>query len=78
MGGDGVLVRVDGVFGGVQAGRRQSRVGRGWREAGVDGGDKGEVVLVFVEVGRRGRESFGEGVEEGGVEWSEGQFVDDV
>lgn len=55
-------------------------MGRGFGSggAGVDGGDDGEVVLVFVEVGVGGGVGFVEGVEEGGVEGSEGEFVDDV
>ena len=68
--GDGVLVR-DDCGGGGGGG-----VGRGG--AGVDCGDDGEVVLVFVEVGGGGGVGSVEGVEEGGVEGSEGEFVDGV
>lgn len=52
--------------------------GFGGRGAGVDCGHDGEVVLVFVEVGGCRGVGFVEGVEEGGVEGAEGEFVDDV
>ena len=84
--GRGVLVRDDGVAGAVV--RREGRivrfVGRGGRQrrrgggTGVDGGDDGEVVLEFVEVVVRGGGGAVEGVEEGRVEGTEGEFVDDV
>lgn len=50
--------------------------GRG--SSGVDCGDDGEVVLVLVEVGAGCGVSFVEGVEEGWVEGTEGEFVDYV
>lgn len=81
--GRGVLVRDDGVAGAVV--RREGRIvrvvgrgRRGGRGAGVDGGDDGEVVLKFVEVVVRGGGGAVEGVEEGRVEGTEGEFVDDV
>lgn len=85
--GRGVLVRDDGVARAVirREGRRVVRVvgrgGRQWRRgggAGVDGGDDGEVVLEFIEVIVRGGGGAVEGVEEGRVEGTEGEFVDDV
>lgn len=45
---------------------------------GVGGGDDGDVVLVFEEVGWSGADGVVEGVEEGRVEGAEGEFVDDV
>lgn len=85
VGGRGVLVRDDGVAGAVVW--REGRVGAlavcggfggSSGGAGVDCGDDGEVVLVFVEVGGRGCVGAVEGVEEGRVEGPEGEFVDDV
>ena len=46
--------------------------------AAEEGGDYGEVVLVFEEVGRSCGDCVVEGVEEGGVEGAEGEFVDYV
>lgn len=66
-GSHGVLVGEDGAARGVAGG-----------PAGVDGRDEGEVVLVFLEVGGCAGESAVEGVEEGGVEGAEGEFVDYV
>lgn len=59
----------------VGHGGRRRRGGRG---TGVDGGDDGEVVLEFVEVVVRGGGGAVERVEEGRVEGTEGEFVDDV
>lgn len=73
LGGDGVLVRDDGVFVSVEVGR-----GGGGEGAGVDGGHDGEVILEFEEVERGGVEGAVERVEEGGVEGAEGEFGDDV
>ena len=71
--GHGVLIREDGVAGEFFA-------FWGWQfgvgGAGVDCGDDGEVVLEAVEVGFCCGEGAVEGVEEGGVEWAEGEFVD--
>ena len=85
LAGRGVLVRDDGVAGGVVGwkwgvlvfwGGRQGRRRRG--RAGEGCGDDGEVVLVFVEVVRGGGVGAVEGVEEGRVEGTEGEFVDYV
>ena len=66
--GHGVLVCEDGA----------GRVGRARGVDGVDGGDDGEEILESVEViGGRGDGAV-EGVEEGGVEGSEGELGDDV
>lgn len=81
----GVLVRDNCVAGAVirwKNGGRIIRVGYGWRRggrrAGVDCRDNGEVILVFVEVVGGYCVSAVEGVEEGGVERTKGEFVDDV
>ena len=65
--GDAVLVGEERA---VRVGR--SRVDR------VDGGDDGEEVLELVEVVWGGGDGSVEGVDELGVEVSEGEFVDDV
>ena len=87
---DGVLVREDGVSGILQAvlldgvGAGGGRLGvlvdfaQGFGVGGVDCGDHGEVVLVFVEVDCRRGVGVVERVGEGGVEGSEGEFVDYV
>lgn len=69
---EGVRVEL-GVFGAWR-----SEVGEGGEGVGVDGGHDGEVVLEFFEVGGSRRSSSVEGVEEGGVEGAEGEFVDVV
>lgn len=62
----GVLIGEDcGGCGGAGVGRPR-----------VDGGDDGAVVLVFEEILGGGGVGFVEGVEEGGVEGAEGEFVD--
>lgn len=50
----------------------------GTGRAGVDGGDEGEVVLEFLEVGGGYGVGAIERVEEGRVEGAEGEFVDYV
>ena len=65
----GVLIGEDGIGGG--------EVGRGGGTC-VDGGYHREVVLVFEEVRGCCGEGSVERVEEGGVEGSEGEFVDYV
>ncbi len=52
--------------------------GRGAGPSGVYSGYDGEVVLVFVEVGRCDGVGAVERVEERGVEGAEREFVDDV
>ena len=66
----GVLIRENGVG--------RGEVGRGAGAAGIDGRYHRKVVLVFEEVGGRRGQSSVEGVEEGGIEGSEGELVDDV
>ncbi len=67
------VVRWEGAIVWFVGGRRRRGGG-----AGVDCGDDGEVVLEFVEMGVGGGVGAVEGVEEGRVEGSEGEFVDDV
>ena len=75
LGRDGVLVGEDcGAAAGETVGGGRVRM----RGAGVDGGDYGEVVLVFVEVCEGGGEGAVERVVEGRIEGAEGEFVDGV
>lgn len=83
---------VDGAF--LAAALVRSHIQRGWlgnscwvegagagggeATAGEDGGDNGEVILEFVEIGRCGRGGFIERVEKRGIVWAEGEFGDDM
>lgn len=73
LGGDGVLV-CDYCVGGRGEDLRGSGGGGGFGRggSGVDCRDDGKVVLVFVEVGAGCGVSFVQGVEEGGIEGTEG------
>ena len=46
--------------------------------AGVDRWNDGEIILVFVKVDGSRRDRFIEGIKEGGIMWSEGEFTDEV